>query len=45
VQQSQKFGHALKTLNIPSTTVIYPDEGRTYAGSSTLADFMKMTLA
>jgi dipeptidyl aminopeptidase/acylaminoacyl peptidase len=43
--QTQEFGHALKALGIPSTTVIYPGEGHAYREPSTLADVEKRTLA
>ena len=43
--QTQEFGHALKALGVPSSTVIYPGEGHAYRDPATLADVEKRTLA
>lgn len=42
--QTQEFGHALKALGIPSSTVIYPGEGHAFRNPATLADIEKRTL-
>jgi dipeptidyl aminopeptidase/acylaminoacyl peptidase len=42
--QTQEFGHALKALGIPSSTVIYPGEGHAFREPATLADVEKRTL-
>ncbi len=42
--QTQEFGHALKTLGIPSSTVIYPGEGHRFNDPAHLADLEKRTL-
>ena len=42
--QTQEFGHALKALGIPSSTVIYPGEGHAFRDPATLADIDKRTL-
>jgi dipeptidyl aminopeptidase/acylaminoacyl peptidase len=42
--QTQEFGHALKALGIPSSTVIYPGEGHAFRDPATLADQEKRTL-
>ncbi|MET3121737.1 dipeptidyl aminopeptidase/acylaminoacyl peptidase [Oxalobacteraceae bacterium GrIS 2.11] len=42
--QTQEFGHALKALGVPSSTVIYPGEGHAFRDPATLADLEKRTL-
>jgi dipeptidyl aminopeptidase/acylaminoacyl peptidase len=42
--QTQEFGHALKALGVPSTTVIYPGEGHAYRKPETLVDVEKRTM-
>lgn len=42
--QTQEFGHAMKTLGIPSATVIYPDEGHAIHDPDHLADLNRRTL-
>jgi len=42
--QTQEFGHALKALGIPSSTIIYPGEGHAFRDPATLADQEKRTL-
>jgi dipeptidyl aminopeptidase/acylaminoacyl peptidase len=42
--QTLEFGHALKTLGIPSATMIYPDEGHAIHDPAHLADLNKRTL-
>jgi len=43
--QTQEFGHALKALGIPSSTIIYPGEGHAFRDPANLADIEKRTLA
>ncbi|WP_165795025.1 S9 family peptidase [Solimicrobium silvestre] len=43
--QTQEFGHALKALGIPSSTIIYPGEGHAFREPATLVDREKRTLA
>ena len=42
--QTQEFGHALKALGVPSSTIIYPGEGHAFRDPATLADLEKRTL-
>ena len=42
--QTQEFGHALKALGVPSSTIIYPGEGHVFRDPATLADQEKRTL-
>ena len=42
--QTQEFGHALKALGIPSSTIIYPGEGHAFRDPATYADVEKRTL-
>jgi dipeptidyl aminopeptidase/acylaminoacyl peptidase len=43
--QTQEFGHALKALGVPSSTVIYPGEGHAIQDPEHLADIERRTLA
>jgi dipeptidyl aminopeptidase/acylaminoacyl peptidase len=42
--QTLEFGHALRALGLPSSTVIYPDEGHAIHDPAHLADLNKRTL-
>lgn len=42
--QTQEFGHALKALGVPSSTIIYPGEGHAFRDPATYADVEKRTL-
>ena len=42
--QTQEFGHALKALGIPASTVIYAGEGHAFRDPANLADREKRTL-
>ncbi len=42
--QTQEFGHALKALGVPSSTIIYPGEGHAFRDPATLADLEKRTM-
>jgi dienelactone hydrolase len=43
--QTQEFGHALKAFNVPSETIIYPNEGHSIHDPAHLADIDERTLA
>lgn len=42
--QTQEFGHALKALGIPASTIIYAGEGHAFRDPANLADREKRTL-
>jgi len=42
--QTQEFGHALKALGVPSSTIIYQGEGHAFRDPANLADRQKRTL-
>lgn len=42
--QTQEFGHALKAMGVPSSTIIFPGEGHAYRNPATLAEVEKRTL-
>jgi dipeptidyl aminopeptidase/acylaminoacyl peptidase len=43
--QTQEFGHALRALNVPEETIIYPNEGHAIRDPAHLADMDERTLA